>query len=251
MTTLTCDTNSFPEKVYQLLQNESQEVVRWLSHGLAFKIIDPERFSSEILPKYFRHDKSSSFQRQLNLYGFRKITKGVDMGATFHPSFQRDNRELLSTIARVAVRSSVYDQSTLAVDNDTHLLANGDVTPTCYFKEQIVKAPYKLSGYKRVFGGTISDNSSGSLKVSNEGIYGDNSKYCKTDSSAAILELKELEIKSLESRIEELLRELSEKDQLILKLLPDANHFLPASIVVDSSNCMNNDSYDKNWEEAL
>lgn len=33
----------------------------------------------------------SSFQRQLNLYGFRRITKGKDTGAYFHPNFRGDS----------------------------------------------------------------------------------------------------------------------------------------------------------------
>ncbi len=43
-------------------------------------------------------NKFSSFQRQLNLYGFRKIVKGRESGCYMHPSFLRDRPDLLSEV---------------------------------------------------------------------------------------------------------------------------------------------------------
>ena len=34
---------------------------------------NPPQLAAEILPKYFRHSRFSSFQRQLNNFGFKKI----------------------------------------------------------------------------------------------------------------------------------------------------------------------------------
>jgi len=42
-----------------------------------------------VLPKYFRHSKITSLQRQLNLYGFVHITKGSLAGSYEHPEFAR------------------------------------------------------------------------------------------------------------------------------------------------------------------
>jgi len=42
----------------------------------------------------------TSFQRQLNLYGFRRITKGDDFGAYFHPHFIRGRDDLVQHIRR-------------------------------------------------------------------------------------------------------------------------------------------------------
>ena len=34
---------------------------------------DPKALGNDVLHKYFRHSKYSSFQRQLNYFGFRKV----------------------------------------------------------------------------------------------------------------------------------------------------------------------------------
>jgi len=96
-----CVNPAFPQKLFALLHLESTHCICWLDHGLAFKVVDSDRFAEEIVPKYFRHSKLTSFQRQLNLYGFRRITKGDDSGAYFHPKFQRERQDLVSEIKRL------------------------------------------------------------------------------------------------------------------------------------------------------
>jgi HSF-type DNA-binding len=46
--------------------------------------------------------KLTSFQRQLNLYGFRRITKGDDHGAYF----QRGRKDLVANIRRLPVKAT-------------------------------------------------------------------------------------------------------------------------------------------------
>uniref|UniRef100_M4B9J2 HSF-type DNA-binding domain-containing protein n=1 Tax=Hyaloperonospora arabidopsidis (strain Emoy2) TaxID=559515 RepID=M4B9J2_HYAAE len=54
-----------------------------------------------MLPKYFKHSKYTSFQRQLNYFNFRKWTKSKALVCTFsNPFFQRDQPALAWRIVR-------------------------------------------------------------------------------------------------------------------------------------------------------
>mmetsp|Transcript_30202 Transcript_30202/g.54850 ORF Transcript_30202/g.54850 Transcript_30202/m.54850 type:complete len:737 (+) Transcript_30202:54-2264(+) len=90
----------FPRRLYELLQNEDENVVSWTGDGKSFRIHNPTAFSNTVLPKYFRHSKLTSLQRQLNLYGFAHVTKGPIAGSYLHPLFQRDQPQTLDLIKR-------------------------------------------------------------------------------------------------------------------------------------------------------
>jgi hypothetical protein len=100
---------AFPSKLFQMLENNTNsEVFGWLSNGQSFGIFDQARFA-EILPVYFKHKKLSSFQRQLNLYGFRRDKQ---QSSYIHPKFQRGRRDLLSLIRRLPNKSAQQNKET-------------------------------------------------------------------------------------------------------------------------------------------
>jgi len=69
-------TPAFLSKLWQLVNDEKNNgLVSWSSNGRSFIVHDQVKFSKEILPNYFKHQKMNSFIRQLNMYGFKKVPK--------------------------------------------------------------------------------------------------------------------------------------------------------------------------------
>lgn len=105
----------FPEKLMNMLDRESNlnpTVVSWLSHGRAFIVYKPKIFTNDIMAGYFRQSKLTSFQRQLNLYGFRRITQGADAGAYYHELFLRGRPKLCMRMTRQKVKGTGHKQPT-------------------------------------------------------------------------------------------------------------------------------------------
>ncbi|KAF4315613.1 hypothetical protein BBO99_00005297 [Phytophthora kernoviae] len=84
-----------------MLEEEDKEILRWTPNGCAFEILDMERMMATVLPKYFKHRKYTSFQRQLNYFNFKKWTKSKAVVCTFsNESFMRDRPDLAWRITR-------------------------------------------------------------------------------------------------------------------------------------------------------
>ncbi|EGZ05879.1 hypothetical protein PHYSODRAFT_258136 [Phytophthora sojae] len=73
----------FVRAVYDMLQNEDQRILSWSADGSHFQVYDVPRLETKVLRKYFKHGKFTSFQRQLNNFGFHKWTKTRASVATF------------------------------------------------------------------------------------------------------------------------------------------------------------------------
>ncbi|KAL6859384.1 hypothetical protein ACP4OV_017643 [Aristida adscensionis] len=89
----------FLTKTYQLVEDPAvDDVISWNQDGSAFVVWRPAEFARDILPKYFKHNNFSSFVRQLNTYGFRKIVP--DRWEFANDFFRRGERRLLCEIHR-------------------------------------------------------------------------------------------------------------------------------------------------------
>ncbi|KAG6967501.1 hypothetical protein JG687_00004224 [Phytophthora cactorum] len=91
----------FLRSLRRMLENESDEILRWTPNGRAFEILNMDRMMDEVLPKYFKHRKYTSFQRQLNYFSFKKWTKSKAVVCTFsNDCFLRDRPDLAWRITR-------------------------------------------------------------------------------------------------------------------------------------------------------
>ncbi|KAM5146298.1 LOW QUALITY PROTEIN: heat shock factor protein 3-like [Mantella aurantiaca] len=124
---------AFLMKLWALLEDPSNgDVITWNWDGQNFCILDDQRFSKEILPKYFKHNNLSSFIRQLNMYGFRKVMslesglvrpeRGPAMEFQ-HPFFKKGRAELLEHIKR-KISSSVKSEDAPLSQDDLQKLAS-------------------------------------------------------------------------------------------------------------------------------
>lgn len=100
-------TTPFPVKLHNLLEeNLHGDVISWQPHGRCFILRKPKEFLAEVMPKYFKQTKLTSFQRQLNLYGFSRLTSGPDKGGYYHELFLRGKEELCTRMVRTRIKGT-------------------------------------------------------------------------------------------------------------------------------------------------
>ena len=89
------------------------KVACWNEKGDIFIVKDSTTLAKLFIPRYFDHSNFSSFARQLNFYGFRKINNlhDVDEYSSNHVRFHheffcRERPDLLSRIKRSTLNNS-------------------------------------------------------------------------------------------------------------------------------------------------
>jgi hypothetical protein len=77
--------DTFPVKLHMILSNPAfEDIIAWLPHGRSWRILQQKAFEEKVIPLYFRHGRYSSFARQVNGWGFRRITHGSDYNSYYH-----------------------------------------------------------------------------------------------------------------------------------------------------------------------
>jgi len=76
--------------------------VAWTHGGSAFVVQDPDAFTKDVVPRFFKATKFASFTRKLYRWGFRQINRGstnpTDPMIFSNESFHRDHKYLMANM---------------------------------------------------------------------------------------------------------------------------------------------------------
>jgi len=119
----------FLEKLMSMLETAPSSLICWGKDGSSFIVLNPVRFSKEVLPKFYNTSNFSSFVRQLNFYSFSKVVeekKGSKKWEFVHKKFLRGRPELLPEIKRKTYQDddSPKREEFATLQREVHVLNN-------------------------------------------------------------------------------------------------------------------------------
>ncbi|KRK00031.1 heat shock factor protein isoform X2 [Drosophila yakuba] len=125
---------AFLAKLWRLVDDaDTNRLICWTKDGQSFVIQNQAQFAKELLPLNYKHNNMASFIRQLNMYGFHKITSIDNGGLRFdrdeiefsHPFFKRNSPFLLDQIKRkISNNKNGDDKSVLKQEAVSKILSD-------------------------------------------------------------------------------------------------------------------------------
>jgi hypothetical protein len=138
----------FPDKLHRILEShEFDEFISWQPNGRSFILHDVQGFVTSVMPIFFKQTKFRSFQRQLNLYEFKRISFGTYIGGYYHPKFLRNQPELCKEMTRVAVKSQL-ESASRNVRNRSHEVTHRKADIRSTYTHETVYTPLASSEYE-------------------------------------------------------------------------------------------------------
>lgn len=127
----------FPVKLWELLDHidthepEIAHIISWQQpDGRCFRVHDKKLFETKVQSKFFDQSNYTSFRRQLNLWGFKRVTqRGVNCGAYFHP-LCRQGEPYLCRLMRRPVKEPRTPNNGKRPPLHTAVISDGK-TPAC------------------------------------------------------------------------------------------------------------------------
>ncbi|KAF8094391.1 hypothetical protein N665_0364s0020 [Sinapis alba] len=100
----------FLVKTYKVVEDPTtNEVISWNEDGTGFIVWQPAEFARDLSPTLFKHCNFSSFVRQLNTYGFHKVS--TTRWEFSNEMFRKGQRELMCNIRRRKSWSHSHNKS--------------------------------------------------------------------------------------------------------------------------------------------
>ncbi|KAH8280390.1 hypothetical protein KR018_005478 [Drosophila ironensis] len=125
---------AFLAKLWRLVDDsDTNHLIGWTKDGHSFIIQNQAQFARELLPLNYKHNNMASFIRQLNMYGFHKITSIDNGGLRFdrdeiefsHPFFKRNSPFLLDQIKRkISNNKNVEEKSAIKQEAVSKILSD-------------------------------------------------------------------------------------------------------------------------------
>ena len=83
---------SFLLKLFDILNNTNyNDIIHWNLQENGIIIMDKDKFSQFVLPKFFIHKNYATFTRQLNIYGFNKSKNKLNEGEGYNHEIFNQN----------------------------------------------------------------------------------------------------------------------------------------------------------------
>ena len=103
--------------------------VAWTHGGSAFVVQDPDAFTKDVVPRFFKATKFASFTRKLYRWGFRQINRGstspTDPMIFSNDNFHRDHKYLMANMRSTTNKKQKLNNATANNANPTMAFPHG------------------------------------------------------------------------------------------------------------------------------